>query len=84
MGKDNRNPRTKASDNYNRKIYDRLPPVRVYKGEADVIQEHVKSQGPDVSWNSYVKNLIYKDMGREEPCLEEVKNRLTDNENKKT
>lgn len=50
--------RTKASKKYNLENYDRIE-ITVPKGQKKVIQDYIAPQ----SVNSYVKGLIYKDMG---------------------
>ena len=56
------NARTRASNKYNQKTYDRLT-VFVPKGEKEVIQNYAKSIGE--SLNHYVVRLIKADMERD-------------------
>ena len=54
------NARTRASNKYNAKAYDRLNLV-VAKGQRDAIKTHAQSKG--LSLNAYIVGLIEKDMG---------------------
>ena len=54
------NARTRASNKYNAKAYDRLNIV-VPKGKREKIKAHAESQGE--SLNGYVNRLIDEDMG---------------------
>ncbi len=54
--------RTRANRKYNEKAYDRLY-VTVPKGKKAEIESRAKETGHD-SINSYVNNLIAKDIGR--------------------
>lgn len=55
------NARTRASNKYNAKAYDRLNIV-VPKGKREKIKAHAESRGE--SLNGYVNRLIDEDMGR--------------------
>lgn len=56
--------RTKASLKYNLETYDRIE-ITVLKGQKQIIKDYAHPQ----SVNSYIKGLIYKDMGVDEPKL---------------
>lgn len=58
--------RTKASLKYNLENYDRIE-ITVPKGQKEMIKEHAEPG----SVNSYIKGLIYKDMGIPEPNSKE-------------
>lgn len=50
----------KATQRYQKKAYDRLP-VRVKRGEAEIIKAYAESRG--MSLNGYINKLIADDMG---------------------
>ncbi len=50
-----------VKNRYNAKAYDRIA-VFVPKGDKDLIAERAKTLGKSV--NSYIKDLIYSDMGK--------------------
>ena len=56
------NARTRASNKYNAKAYDRLNIV-VPKGKREKIKDYAESRGE--SLNGYVNRLIDEDMGRD-------------------
>lgn len=62
------NARTKASLKYNLKNYERIE-ITVPKGHKKMIKDHASPQ----SVNSYIKDLIYCDMGIIEPESKKTK-----------
>lgn len=64
--------RTRASHKYNLENYERIE-FNVLKGEKEVIYNYIEKNHPEESKQSYIRKLIYKDMGIPEPDLSEKK-----------
>lgn len=62
MGSKYTDAQNKATQKYIKNAYDTIP-IRMYKGEKDIVQEHAKSQGE--SMNAFINRAIKETMERD-------------------